>query len=303
MGVVFFGNERLATGTTTDCSTLKALINNGYEVVAVVAHYEQSQSRRERLLEIKTIAEAYSIPLLLPDKASEVSEHLVKLQPEVGILVAYGRIIPQSIIDIFPKGIINIHPSLLPLHRGPTPIESVILEGARETGVSIMQLSKDMDAGDIFGYAQIDLSENETKQELANILLDVGSNLLIQLLPGIIDGSITHIPQDDSLATYDTLISKKDGVIDWSKPAEQLEREVRAYSIWPRSRAIVNGVDIIITKASVVSETGKPGSIAPDKRQLVVFCGKDALNIEQLIPASKKEMSGAAFIAGYALST
>lgn len=303
MGIVFFGNERLATGTTTDCPTLKALVNNGYEILAVIAHYEQSQSRKKRVLEIQTVAESYNIPLLLPEEASEVTEHLAKLSPVVGILVAYGRIIPQSIIDLFPKGIINIHPSLLPLHRGPIPIESVMLEGARETGVSIMQLSKDMDAGDIFGYTHVELTGNETKQELADTLLNVGSNLLIQLLPGIMNGSIVHVPQDNSLATYDKLISKNDGVIDWNKPAEQLEREVRAYSIWPRSKAIVNGIDIIITKASVVSETGIPGSIAPDKRQLVIYCGKNALNVEQLIPASKKEMSGAAFITGYAQST
>ena len=145
--VIFFGNERLATGVTTTAPTLRALIAAGYELVAVVSHYEQANSRTSRDLEIAAVAKEQNIPLLLPNKPSEIFEQLKSFNADVGVLVAYGKIIPQSIIDIFHKGIINIHPSALPMHRGPTPVESVMLNGESFTAVSVMQLVSAMDAG------------------------------------------------------------------------------------------------------------------------------------------------------------
>lgn len=291
--IVFFGNERLSSGfEPKGAPTLQALIDNGYHVAAVVANYQEGTSRKARRLEIQDVAEQHNIPMLLPDKLADIHDRLVAMQPTAGVLVAYGKIVPQSIIDIFPHGIINIHPSLLPHYRGSTPVEQAILDGATQTGVSLMGLVKAMDAGPIFGQTTMQLSGNESKAELTEKLLLAGGQLLIQKLPAILDGSLKGTPQDDSKATYSRLFTKADGMIDLSKPAEQLEREIRAYLTWPKSRLNLFGQDIIVTKSRVVqNETDGP---------LVVAAGKNTyLEIQELIAPSGRTMSGADFLRGY----
>jgi len=297
--IVFFGNERLATGVQTSTPTLRALISAGYDIVAVVSNFEPGQSRSARGLEIKEVADENNIPLLLPSKLSAIKDQLREYDAQLGVLVAYGKIVPQSIIDIFPLGIVNIHPSLLPLHRGPTPIESVILEGAKKTGVSIMQLAKEMDAGPIFGQSELRLNGHETKQTLADDLLEIGKSMLLEILPSILDGSLMAIPQDESSATYDNLLTKEDGVIDWHKHAAQLEREVRAFIDWPKSRTTLGDKDIVITNATVIDESGKPGTVMVKGKELIVCCGEKALKIDRLKPAGKNEMTAQAFLAGH----
>lgn len=299
ISLVFFGNERLATGVGTATPTLQTLIDADYDVVAVVSNYEKGTSRNARELEIKKIAERHNIPVLLPDNPSDIADQLRGFSAEIAVLVAYGRIVPQNIIDIFPKGIINIHPSLLPLHRGPTPIESVVLDGSKTTGVSVMQLVKAMDAGPVYGQSVIDLSGTETKQQLADHLLDIGSKMVLELLPGILDGSVIAKPQDDNDVTFDKSIAKSDGIIDWNKPAVQLEREVRAYAGWPKSRTSLSGIDCVITKARAQELSGEPGKLFIDVKTLGVYCGQGALIIERLKPAGKNEMDIEGFLAGY----
>jgi methionyl-tRNA formyltransferase len=208
--------------------------------------------------------------------------------------------VPQAVIDLFPRGIVNIHPSLLPHHRGPTPLESVILHNEPATGVSIMQLVRDMDAGPVFGQVELPLAGTETKQDLANTLLQKGAELLIELLPAICAEELLPLPQDELKATYDQLINKEDGQLDFTKPAEQLEREVRAYAEWPKSRTQLAGRDVTIEQAHVEIGVGKPGSVWRDSaNQFGVYCGQDILVIDQLRPAGKGSMTAAAFLAGY----
>ncbi len=301
--IVFFGNERLATGVQTTAPTLQALITAGYEVAAVVSNYEQATSRSKRDLEIAEVAKAHKIPLLLPKSPLEIKQQLADYKTEVAVLVAYGKIVPEEIINLFPKGIVNIHPSLLPKHRGPTPIESVILEGALETGVSVMRLVKAMDAGPVYGQSVLPLTGTETKQLLADKLLEIGSAMVVELLPGILDGTIVALPQDDTRATYDKLISKDDGLIDWTKPAVQLEREIRAFIEWPKSRTTLAGFEVIITGAHVeklpADKQLPAGSVSIQEKQLVVNTGEGTLVLEKLKPAGKAEMTAQAFLAGY----
>lgn len=302
--LVFFGNERIATGVSTTAPTLRALITAGYDIKAVVSNYERGTSRNARRLEIQEVAEAHNIPVLLPGKPSEISEQLASYQAPVAVLVAYGKIVPQSVIDIFPKGIVNIHPSLLPLHRGPTPLESVILSGEPKTGVSVMSLVRAMDAGPVYAQREVGVNTTVTKQELADMLITIGSEMVIDLLPSIIDGSTEPQPQDELLASYDKLISKEDGLIDWSKPALTLDREVRAYAEWPRSRTTIAGKDIVITLAhSVPSQPidSKPGDIelVDGSSVMMIATGNGSLCIEKLIPAGKNEMTTEAFLAGH----
>ncbi len=303
ISIVFFGNERLATGVTTEAPTLRRLIAAGYNVVAVVSHNTDTRSRRERELEIAQIAAEHKIPLLLPAKPALVIDQLQALHPTIGILVAYGKIVPQSVIDIFPRGIINIHPSQLPRHRGPIPIESVILEGAHETSVSIMRLVHAMDAGPVYGRVSVTLQGDETKQELANQLLNAGGEHLVQILPAIVDGSLVPTPQDEATATYDTLIQKSDGLLDFTKSAVQLEREIRAYQGWPKSRTTLVSTDVVVTAAHVeivnTDNQTQPGSPYHAEKVFGLHTADGVLVIDRLKPAGKQEMSAAAFVNGY----
>jgi methionyl-tRNA formyltransferase len=257
----------------------------------VVSHYTEGRTRKPRPLEIAEVAKAYNIPLLLPEHLNDIKEQLESLGAEAAVLVAYGKIIPKEIINIFPRGIINLHPSLLPKYRGPTPLEQTILDGALQTGVSIMQLTPEMDAGPVFAQEKINLSGTETKTELAEKLLELGSRIMLGSLPGILDGLLTPKPQNDSEATYTRLLKKEDGVVDWNKPAELLEKEVRAFLRFPKSQARVLDKDIIITKSRV----------AKDKNDgdLIMQCKPGWLEIQKLIAPSGRTMSGAEFLRGY----
>jgi len=298
--IVFFGNERLATGVTTTAPTLCALIDAGYDVVAIVSHHQQASSRTARQLEIAEVAAQHNIPLLLPQNPADILDQLADYGAQVAVLVAYGKIVPQSVIDIFAKGIINIHPSALPLHRGPTPIESVMLSGDTTTAVSVMQLVKAMDAGPVYCQKEVALTGTETKQQLADKLLAIGSELILQVLPQVLDGSATGTPQNDTDATFDKLITKQDGLLDWQKPATQLEREIRAYSEWPKSYTKFKDLDVVITNAHVIEQNDKPGRIVATNKELIIYCGKGALVIDKLKPAGKPQMDVASFLNGRA---
>jgi methionyl-tRNA formyltransferase len=227
----------------------------------------------------------------MPTKLLAETKRLEESQAEAAVLVAYGKIIPQSIIDIFPKGIINIHPSLLPKYRGPTPVETAILGGVKQTGVSLMQLTAEMDAGPIFAQAKVQLTGTETKQVLADKLLKSGRELLAKHLPAILDGKLRPKAQDDVGASYTKLFTKEDGVMDWNRPAEALERQVRAFASWPKSVTRVFGHKIIVTKARAANDE-KDG-------ELVMRCHPGWLAIEELIAPSGRSMSAVEFIRGY----
>jgi methionyl-tRNA formyltransferase len=290
--LVFFGNERLATGLShTETPTLKALIKDGYEVAAVVSNYSEARSRKARKLEIAEVAEAHNIPVMLPTHPEDITQDIKSLNADFGVLVAYGRIIPKEIIDIFPHGIINIHPSLLPKYRGSTPIEQAILDGAQETGTSIMQLVSKMDAGPVFIQDIVKLSGHDTKEQLASRLLDLGVELLLKCLPSILDGTLKPTSQNESDANYTKLISKDNGAINWKKPSVQIEREIRAYLGWPKSRAVIFDKDIIITKARIAKNS--------EDGHLVLPCQPGFLEIEELIAPSGRTITGAEFLRGY----
>ena len=300
--LLFFGNERLATGVTTTAPTLQALLANGYDIAAVVvAQNETKPSRKARSLEIEDVAASHNIPILALPKLKEPDaiKQLAAYGAEAAVLMAYGKIIPKEVLDIFPSGIINIHPSLLPKHRGPTPIESVILNGDKETGVSLIRLVPKMDAGPIFAQETLLLRGDESKQQLTDQLLEIGKNMLISYLPQILDGSLKPSEQDDKEATTDSMISKQSAELDYEKPAEQLAREVRAYAGWPRSKTTLGTTEVIVTQAHAADVQGRPGILWLGNKQLGMHCKQDTLIIDALIPAGKKEMPAEAFLAGY----
>jgi methionyl-tRNA formyltransferase len=291
--LVFFGNERLATGISLEnAPTLKALIDEGYEIKAVVSNFTPGTSRNARELEIEVTAKEHGIPVLLPEKPSEILNELAEFGAEAGILVAYGKIVPEQVINIFPKGIINIHPSLLPKYRGPTPVEQAILDGVNETGVSIMSLEKRMDAGPVFAQAKVPLNGSESKQELAEKLLSAGGRLLIENLPAILDGTLIPGPQNEDEATYCNLLHKEDGQLDPAKDDSiTLERKIRAFQGFPKPRLDANGHKIIVIEANVTDNS--------DGAFVIPCADSTFLNIIKLIAPSGRTMSGADFKRGY----
>lgn len=293
--LLFFGNERLVSGLkSTNAPVLNALIENGYTIAAVISHHSDGKSRSNRELEVARVAAEHNIPVLLPNRPAEIIEEMKDFGAEAAILVAYGRIIPQAVIDLFPKGIINIHPSLLPQYRGPTPIESAIVNGDTQTGVSIMQLTAGMDEGPVYSQKTVPLTGKETKFELYETLSSVSVSLLIETLPSILNTTLTPVPQDEAKATYCQLLTKQDGQLDTSQyTATQAERRVRAHLGFPKTKLNVAGHDIVVTKAHVSTQQKTP---------LDIQCQDGAfLSIDELIAPSGRTMNAEAFLRGYAV--
>lgn len=293
--LVFFGNERLVSGLEhTDAPILRGLIAAGYEIVAIVSHHSDAKSRKARPLEVAAIAEEYGISLLLPNRPGDIEQELRDLRADAAILVAYGKIIPQRIINVFaPIGIINIHPSLLPRHRGPTPIETTILKGDSEAGISIMQLTAGMDEGPVYAQTRISLRGDESKQELYDTLSRISSEQLLAVLPSILSGELSSVPQENSDVTYTSLLTKQDGNIDpLTDEARAIERKVRAYRNFPKTRLKLLNNDVIITSVKIVDTA--------DNSKLVIPCANNTyLEVCELVGPSGKTMSGDAYLRGY----
>lgn len=292
--VVFFGNERLVSGLKhTDAPILRGLLAHGYNVVAVVASHHDATSRLARRLEVADIAAAHNVPVFLPDKPGDIIQELRDLSPDLGILVAYGRIIPQRIIDVFsPIGIINIHPSLLPRHRGSTPIESTILAGDDHAGVSIMQLTAGMDEGPVYAHWSYKLTGNETKFDIHETLSREAAGLLFSLLPDIVSGKLSPLSQRTTDVTYTTHITKSDGRINpQTDTAHTVSRKVRAYLGFPKTTLSYKGNDVILASAKPID--------SPISGELCISCAQNTtLLVESLIAPSGKTMSGSAYMRG-----
>lgn len=236
------------------------------------------------------------------------NEH--KFSSNLGVLIDFGIIISQKVIDYFPYGIVNSHFSLLPELRGADPISFAILEGKQKTGVSLMLLVQAMDEGPILMMRDIKLIGTETSLGLTHELIELSASMLIETLPNYMDGKLKLIDQKSIvnergvLPSYTRKLTKSDGVIDWNKPADIIEREIRAYIEWPKSHTVLGSVEVVITKAYAVpsaSPTAMIGSIelVPEISSLSVKCAEGSLYIETLKPNGKNEMPIKAFLAGY----
>jgi methionyl-tRNA formyltransferase len=287
--IVFFGTEDFSL------TALTGLIEAGYSIAAVVTKPDSKKGRGQQLVapQVKVLASRHNIPVWQPQKLGDITADIQALGPITGVLVSYGKIVPQSIIDLFSPGIINVHPSLLPKYRGPSPIESAIKNGDSVTGVSIMQLSAQMDAGPVYIAKEHPLTGTETRPELYHALADIGTNLLLETLPAIIDGSLQPTPQNEQNASYCQLLQKSDALLDpTALTAEQAERNIRAYVGFPKSKLNLLNQTVIITKAHASSQQKTP---------LDVQCQDGVyLCIDELIAPSGRRMDAQAFLRGYA---
>ncbi|MFY9462661.1 MAG: methionyl-tRNA formyltransferase, partial [Candidatus Sungiibacteriota bacterium] len=228
--ILFLGTPEFAL------PALQALIDAGYLIVGVVTQPDEPIGRKQVLTPppVKVLAEQYDIPVFQPLRldARDFADKIPR--PDLFIVAAYGKIIPKAILDIPRFGVINIHPSLLPRWRGPSPIQAAILAGDAATGVTIMKIDEQMDHGALIANYKLQITNYKTTYlELHNQLAEAGAKLLIEILPRWVAGEIAPIAQDETHATYCKLLTKNSGRIDWGKPAEEIERMIRAYHPWP----------------------------------------------------------------------
>lgn len=231
--LIFFGNPDFAV------TILKALIEHRIKPVAVVTTPDKPKGRGKKLASspVTLLAEKHAIPILQPAKLdSRFEAEVISYKPAISIIASYGKIIPKTILDIPTHGTINVHPSLLPKYRGPSPIQTAILNGDKTTGVTLMLTDEKMDHGPILAMRELETpSSKMTYTELHNALAQLGAELLIEALQKWINGEITPRKQDHAKATFTKLLTKENGRIDWSKTAEEIERQVRAFEVWPGS--------------------------------------------------------------------
>ena len=297
MRVMFLGTPEYAA------IPLRALAADPrYTVVGVVTQPDRpaGRGRSAEPPPVKRAALDLGVPVLQPPtlRDAEVVAQLANWQPDVGVVAAYGEILRRNVLELPPLGYLNIHPSLLPRYRGPTPVHAAILNGDAETGVTVMRLDAKMDSGPILAQERVLLPPDARNGPLTSELFELGSRLLAEALAAYADGSLLPAPQDDAQATYCRMLQKSDGIIDWNAPAVQIERMTRAYDPWPGAQTSWQGQPFKIIAAR--AEPGAAGSAAPGTLLLrpngvAVASGDGALELLTVQPAGKRPLSAAAW--------
>ena len=291
--IVFFGNEMLAQGIVSPITpAFEGLLENGYTICALVlpSRTDSARSRNKRVFRVVELAQKEDIPIIYTDQETDLNSTLRNLKADVGVLSSFGRIVSQETIDIFPSGILNIHPSLLPKYRGTTPIESAILNGDSETGVSVMALVAKMDAGPVYAQRKIALSGNETKDNVYEKLALLGAEMLLEIIPNMTN--ITPTAQNDSKASFTQKLDKSMSKLDAkNKSARELYNQIRAFTGFPKSKLQINNLECVVTEAEV--------SDAKNTTLDQQCCDGKFLVIKKLVPPGKKEITALDFINGY----
>ena len=307
MRVVFLGTPEFAI------PSLKSLVRSGHDVVGVFTQPDRPKGRGNRLSEspVKIAALELGLAVHQPERIRrpDIVNQLRSLNAELMVVVGYGQIIPQTIIDLPRYGILNVHASLLPKYRGAAPIQWAIANGETETGVTIMQIDAGLDTGDMLLKAAVDIGPDETAPELGARLAPLGAELLSQTIAQLQAGRISREKQNDAEATYAPMLKKEDGRIDWHRPATQIYNRLRGFTPWPGAYTSFRGQALHIVEAKPVqkpaslSRTGEPGLLRIEKRRLFAECGENSeLELLELQPAGKKRMRADAFLNGHNVS-
>jgi methionyl-tRNA formyltransferase len=299
MRVVFLGTPEFAV------PSLRALASGGHEVAAVFTQPDRPKGRGGQIAEspVKLAAVELAIPVYQPERIrrAEAFEELRQLAPEIMVVVGYGQIIPQAIIDLPQHGILNVHASLLPKYRGAAPIQWAIANGETETGVTIMQIDAGLDTGDMLLKEAVSIDPDETAPELSARLATLGAVLLLKVMRQFEDGTVQREKQDDAQASHAPILRKEDGLIDWSRPAQQIYNRLRGFNPWPGAYTTFRGQQLSVLSAKPVhSMTTAPGVLQVEKRRVFAGCGENtALELLEVQLAGKKRMPAEAFANGY----
>ena len=292
MRVLFWGTPEFAT------PPLRALLGEGFDVVGVVTQPDRPVGRHRSSLvpsPVKRVALEEEVPVLQPEKLRDaaVMEELRALRPDISIVVAYGKLLPQQVIDLPTGGTLNIHGSLLPKLRGAAPIQAAIREGLTETGVSIMRMVLKLDAGPVLLRAATPILEDETYGELQLRLSELGALALLEALTLLAAGEVIEEPQDDSQATYAPKIERGMAQIDWSADAEDVCRSIRAYDPKPGAFTALDHIEVKMFGARPVqSASGGPGEVIDiDESGMLVGCGRGGVRVAYVHPAGKRRLA------------
>lgn len=300
MRVVFMGTPDIAA------TCLTGILDAGFQVVGVYTQPDRPKGRGMKLVAsaVKEVALRHQIPVFQPEnfKEAETVEQLRQLKPDICAVVAYGRILPQSVLDIPTFGCINIHASILPAYRGSAPYQWAVLDGCAETGVTAMYLVRQMDAGDIIEVSKTPIGENETAGELLDRLAVLGAELLCKTLGRFQKGKVEATPQDEALVSFAPMLDKTMCPIDWTKTARQVHNHVRGLHPWPVATATLAGTNFKIHQTVITEGAGAPGQILGlTKTGLVVACGEGAVEIRQLQAEGGKRMAAPDYFRGHPL--
>lgn len=303
--LIFFGSSSFGL------LTIELLLENHYQISLVITLPDEPAGRNRKFqpTPVKIFCLKNNLSFIQPEKLKdqEIIKKIKDLDPNLAVVASYGKIIPQEILNIFTLGCLNLHPSLLPKYRGPSPIQTAILNGDQETGVTIIKLDEKMDHGPIVANRQWPIANGQTFSGLHEQLSREAAELLIKTLPDYLAKKIKPLTQDDNQATYTKIFTKENGRIDWQKEATAIERQIRAFFPWPGSYAEFkiknkNLLIKILTAQSEKNIEAKPaliGQIQQKNGQLFVQCGQGALEILKLQPEGKNEMAAKDFINGY----
>lgn len=295
MNIVFMGTPLFAV------PTLERVVEAGHRVTAVLTQPDRPKGRgqKEAMSPVKEAALRLGLTVRQPERVrqSEVIADLAAMNPEAMVVVGYGQLIPQKILDIPPKGIINVHASLLPKYRGAAPIQWAIANGETRTGVTTMKINAGLDTGDMLLKWETQIGLEETSPELSARLADAGARLLVDTLARL--DTIQPEPQNDSQATWAPVIKKEDGRIIWTKSAREIVNRMRAFTPWPGCYGFLRGQRLNIWKAVVASRAIAPGTIAIENRKLIVGCGEGSMELLEIQLEGKKRMETPAFLNGF----
>lgn len=300
MRTVFMGTPQFAV------PILGSLLRSPYQVVAVYTQPDKPAGRRQRLTPspVKELAMEHKIPVIQPNtlKSAEVVQDLASLKPELIVVAAFGQILPREVLSLPKFGCLNIHPSLLPQHRGPSPVANAFLCGDLLTGVTIILMDEGLDSGPILAREKVGIAATDTTGSLTAKLARVGAGLLMDTLPKWLKGELEPQPQDESQATYSRLITSKDGEIDWHLPAVELWQRVRAFNPWPSCYTWWQGKRLKIHSAAPVSRLarGEVGNVIALRQppKVGVVTGEGILGLCQVQLEGRHEMSIADFVRG-----
>jgi len=293
------------------CASLEKLAGGrDFLVAAVVTQPDKPKGRDLKLAPspVKVLAEKLGLPVLQPARARD--EHFIgqlrELKPDLLVVVAYGQILPQAILDLAPHGCLNVHTSLLPKYRGAAPIQRAIAEGEAETGVTIMKMDAGLDTGPVLAVRRTAILPADDSQVLHDRLAQLGAELLVETIPGYVAGRILPQAQPAAGSCYAAKIKKEDGKIDWNLPAEKIWNRLRAFTPWPGMFSFLEAAPkpqlLKIWKAGVVDQSGPAGTVlSADKSGIVIACGQGALRVFELQREGGKRLSAEAFLSGSAL--
>lgn len=295
MNIVFMGTPEFAV------PCLEALIKDGHNIKAVFTQPDKPKGRGYKLTPppVKELALQYNLPVFQPTtlKDGEAFEVIKSFEPDLAVVVAYGKILPKSILDIPKLGCVNVHASLLPKYRGAGPIQWSILNGEKETGVTTMYMAEGLDTGDMLEKKALTIGENETADELHDRLSILGAELIVSTVRKLEKGEITPEKQDDALSNYAPMLTKELSLIDFNKSAKEVHNLIRGLSSWPCAHTFYEGKRLKIYNSEIVDKKGNPGEVLDDKH-FVIACGDKAIRAVMVQYEGSKKMSSEDFLRG-----